>query len=152
MEDFTRGNVMRDFKIGRCFSILHRRSQQFIVAACAPLSLSYPECVLLLAVFEEQGKSQDELADVLFLDKAVVTRTITLLEHKKFLYREHDSKDRRIKRIFLTEEARRHEKFLKEVFSRWTNYLFAGFSEKDLTSLEIGLSTLADRAKMYNVH
>lgn len=143
---------MEDFKIGRCFSILHRRSQQFIVAACVPLSLSYPECVLLLAVFEEQGRSQDDLADVLFLDKAVVTRTITLLEHKNFLYREHDKKDRRIKRVYLTQEAKRHENFLKEIFTKWSNYLFAGFSEKDLKSLELGISAIADRAKMYNVH
>ena len=152
MEDFKRKRVMEDCKISRYFSILHRRSQQFIAAACAPLSLSYPECILLFAVFEEQGKSQDELADILFLDKAVITRTITLLEHKNFLYREQDSKDRRIKRIFLTDEARRHEDFITDIFSKWTSYLFAGFNEKDLRSIEFAISTLADRAKKYNIH
>ena len=143
---------MEDFKIGRCFSILHRRSQQFVVAACAKLSLSYPECVMLLAVFEEEGKSQDELADILFLDKAVITRTITMLEQKNFLRREHDEKDRRVKRIFLTDEARRHEEFLRGVFDRWKDYLFANFCEKDLKSFELEVSALANRAKMFNVH
>ena len=138
---------MEDFKLSRCFSILHRRSQQFIVTECSSLDLSYPECILLLAVFEEEARSQDELAELLFLDKAVVTRTITMLEQKNFITRRHDNKDRRIKRIFLTEEARRHEKFLRDVFHKWIYYLFMGIEDTDSKTVENGIFALSDRAK-----
>ena len=48
--------------IGRWFSILHRRSQIFVVEASARLNLTYSENVMLLRIFDHEGARQDELA------------------------------------------------------------------------------------------
>ena len=85
--------------IGRSFSVLHRRSQLFVSAACEHLHLSYLEYVMLMRVFSFEGISQEDLSAALCLDKAVVTRTITLLEEKEMVCREKDVRDRRKKRI-----------------------------------------------------
>lgn len=68
--------------IGRWFSVLHRRSQIFVVEACEKLHLTYSEYVMLLRIYDHEGARQDELAAMLYLDKAVVTRTMTMLEKK----------------------------------------------------------------------
>ena len=103
--------------VARCFAILHRRSQNFLVEACQKLGLTYSEYVLFMRVFENEGTSQEDLAALLFVDKAVVTRTMKLLEEKNLIYREKDAVDRRMKRIYLTEFGRSQQEFLVKVLN-----------------------------------
>ena len=51
--------------IGRWFSVLHRRSQIFVVEACEKLHLTYSEYVMLLRIYDHEGARQDELATML---------------------------------------------------------------------------------------
>lgn len=37
---------------------------------------------MLIRIFDNEGAKQDELASMLYLDKAVVTRTVNLLQEK----------------------------------------------------------------------
>ena len=71
--------------IGRCFTILHRRSQAFVTAACARLHLTYSEYVLMIRLYDAEGASQEELASMLYLDKAVVTRSRPRPAHQAHL-------------------------------------------------------------------
>ena len=93
--------------IGRWFSVLHRRSQIFVVEACEKLHLTYSEYVMLLRIYDHEGARQDELAAMLYLDKAVVTRTMTMLEKKGLVYREQDARDKRAKHVYLTDYGKK---------------------------------------------
>lgn len=44
--------------IGRWFSILHRRSQIFVVEASARLNLTYSENVMLLRIFDHEARAR----------------------------------------------------------------------------------------------
>lgn len=44
--------------------------------------------MLLIRIYDAEGLSQEELAGVLYLDKAVVTRSLTLLEQKGLIRRD----------------------------------------------------------------
>ena len=46
--------------IGRWFSVLHRRSQIFVVEACEKLHLTYSEYVMLLRIYDHEGARQDD--------------------------------------------------------------------------------------------
>ena len=78
--------------IAHCFGVIRRRSQAFVVEACEKLHLTYSEYALLLKLYDAEGCSQDDMAGMLYLDKAVVTRVIKTLEGKGFIYREQDDK------------------------------------------------------------
>ena len=132
--------------VARCFGILHRRSQAFVVDACQKLHLTYSEYVMLLRIYGQEGCSQEDMAAQLHVDKAVVTRVIKLLEEKNFIYREKDSTDRRIKRIYLTELGRSQEGFLKDVVNRWGRYLSSGMKPEVVTVLLEGFQDLAERS------
>ena len=131
--------------VARCFAILHRRSQNFLVEACQKLGLTYSEYVLFMRVFENEGTSQEDLAALLFVDKAVVTRTMKLLEEKNLIYREKDAVDRRMKRIYLTEFGRSQQEFLVKVLNSWADYLVAGMERSEITQLMQGFHKLAER-------
>ena len=52
--------------VGRWFSILHRRSQLFVVEACQKLDLTFSEYIMLIRIFDHEGAKQDELWDRIY--------------------------------------------------------------------------------------
>ena len=130
---------------GRWFSILYRRSQQFIVEACQRMGLTFSEFTLLVRIHSNPGVKQDDLAKVLFLDKAVVTRTINSLENKGYIVRSQDKLDKRVKHVYLSVEAESYYPFLHNVLKRWTEYLTEGMSEKELEKMAKSFQHLTDR-------
>ena len=131
---------------GRWFSILYRRSQQFIVEACQRMGLTFSEFTLLVRIHDTPGVKQDDLAKVLFLDKAVVTRTINSLEQKGFIVRSQDKLDKRVKHVYLSVEAESYYPFLHNVLKRWMDYLCEGMKGKDIEKMEKLFHHLTERA------
>ena len=132
--------------IGRWFTILNRRSQLFVTQCCKDLNITYSEYVLLIRIYDAEGLSQEELASVLFLDKAVVTRSLTLLEQKGLIRREVDARDRRIRRVYLTEYARTQEAFFQGIIRAWVQYLAAGINAEEVGATIQGFHDAAMRA------
>lgn len=131
---------------GRWFSILHRRSQLFVVEACQKYGLTFSEYIMLIRIYDHEGAKQDDLAAMLYLDKAVVTRTINLLVDKGFIYREADGDDRRIRHIYLTDYGREQHEYLRNVIQGWVDYLVADMDKAEVKELFNGFHKLVDRA------
>ncbi len=132
--------------VGRWFSILHRRSQLFVVEACQELNLTFSEYIMLIRIFDNEGAKQDELASMLYLDKAVVTRTVNLLQEKGLIYREQDENDRRVRHIYLTDYGREQHNFLRNIIQGWVDYLVADMNEEEVRVLFNGFGQLVERA------
>src|SRR5215470_5370398 len=56
-------------------------------------------------LFRNDGVTQSELAEILEVEKATLGRLLDRLEHKGWVRRETDAADRRVRRVFLTEEV-----------------------------------------------
>jgi DNA-binding MarR family transcriptional regulator len=137
---------MRYFQIAHNLAVLRRRSHAFIVERCHRLDLTYAEFAMLMQLYEQEGQSQEEVAQCLYLDKAAVTRISKLLEEKNILYREKDDKDRRIKRFYLTEFGHSQREFLEGVLKCWIDYMAEDMMDKEREAFLQQLSKLADRA------
>ena len=131
--------------IAHCFGVIRRRSQAFVVEACEKLHLTYSEYALLLKLYDAEGCSQDDMAGMLYLDKAVVTRVIKTLEGKGFIYREQDDKDRRMKRLYVTEFGKTQEEFIKNIIKRLVDYMASQMPVDEVQSLMTGFQDLADK-------
>ena len=132
--------------VGRWFSILHRRSQLFVVEACQELNLTFSEYIMLIRIFDNEGAKQDDLASMLYLDKAVVTRTVNLLQEKGLIYREQDENDRRVRHIYLTDYGREQHNFLRNIIQGWVDYLVADMNEEEVRVLFNGFGQLVEGA------
>lgn len=143
MEEF----IMDDYvNVGRCFSILHRRSRLFVEEACQELNLTFSEYSILMRIYSNEGVKQDDLANMLYLDKAVVTRTINLLQEKKLIYRQQGQNDRRVRHIYLTEYGRQQYDFLCSIVKAWVDYLVADMEPELVNKLFQGFNALSERA------
>jgi DNA-binding MarR family transcriptional regulator len=69
------------------------------------LGLTRSQWWVLNHLFRNDGAMQSELADVLEVEKATLGRLLDRLEQKGWVRRESDPGDRRVRRVFLTEEV-----------------------------------------------
>ncbi len=142
---------MNHINFGRSFDILQRKTQQFVKTACAPLQLTYAEYVLLMQILITEGKSQDELAEILELDKSAITRTLSTLEQKQMIRRELVAQDKRFKRIFPTDLARARREFLDAILRDWMEFLGLGETKPNMEILSAELEHAVEKACSVNI-
>ena len=128
------------------FALLNRRGQAIITSACGNMELSYSEYVILMRLFESEGRTQDNLAALLSLDKAVITRIVNELEKKSLVRRERDSRDKRVRHLYTTDLAKALEPKLREVLDNLLEYLFANLAENEREILYKGVLSAMERA------
>lgn len=131
--------------VAQCFGIVRRRTQALVVEACSDLNMTYSEIALILKLYDSEGCSQDEMANNLYLDKAVVTRVIKTLEEKELIYRNQDAIDRRLKRLYLTDKGRSLEPFIKGVVNKLLAFLAKDMDPKQVELLMEGFTNLSKK-------
>ena len=71
-----------------------------------PMGLTYPQYLVMLLLWEQDGRSVNELGQPLHLDSGTLTPLLKRMEKAGFITRKRDTKDERIMRIHLTEHGR----------------------------------------------
>ncbi|WP_152568848.1 MarR family transcriptional regulator [Microvirga sp. BSC39] len=87
------------YSVSHAFSRAYR---QFL----DPLGLTYPQYVVLLVLWEQDGLTVKEIGDRLFLDSGTLTPLLKRLESAGHIRRARDKKDERQVRISLTKTGR----------------------------------------------
>lgn len=123
---------------GKFISVLHRYSQRYITKELEKLNIGSGQYIFLLCLYKKDGVSQECLSEALGIDKGTTARAISHLVKEGYLTREVDPEDRRLYRVFLTEQAISVKPQLRAVLLEWRDILLKGFSETEKdTALEI---------------
>ena len=72
------------------------------------LGITYPQYLVMLVLWEEDGLTVKQIGDRLFLDSGTLTPVLKRLEGAALVVRRRDDKDERQVRVRLTEMGRRH--------------------------------------------
>lgn len=83
---------------------------------------------VLTHIFRNDGATQSELADVLEVEKATLGRLLDRLEAKGWVRREGHAADRRVKRVFLTDEVEPVIKAMRAAAAEVRREALAGLS------------------------
>ena len=88
---------------------------------------------ILSALWEREGRSQSELAEITLKDTANITRMIDVMENKGLVFREKDPLDRRTYKIFLTKQGQELQNRLVPVVQSFTERALSclGRAERD---------------------
>ncbi len=70
-----------------------------------PLNLTYPQYLVLLVLWEEDGLSVSEIGERLMLDSGTLTPLLKRLERAQIIRRQRSSEDEREVKIWLTPKA-----------------------------------------------
>jgi DNA-binding MarR family transcriptional regulator len=87
-------------------SYSYRALQKAFARELADYHLGWGHFAILVAVYEKEGRSQDGLALSRGFDKTMIAKSVVRLEEGGLICRKVDPKDKRVKRLYLTEKGR----------------------------------------------
>jgi DNA-binding MarR family transcriptional regulator len=102
---------------------------------------------VMRVIWTQEGPRQQDLADLLYKDKAAITKIIHNLEKRDLLERVNDEEDARNKRIVLTPKGAALKKKVLPVLETFLDGVVAGFSEKELNTTRHVLAGIIDKLK-----
>ncbi len=98
----------------------------------APLGITRSQWWVLAFISRNNGLPQTQLANELDVGKVALGSLIDRLQQGGFVTREPDEKDRRVKRVFLTDNARQLLNDIEPVSSDFNGRILEGVSLEDI--------------------
>ena len=86
---------------------------------------------VLRALWDQEGITHSELAQILHVKPSTVTNTIKRMEKAGFVERRDDPSDQRVSRVYLTDAGRQIRARVQAVWAEMDQEVFAGFSEEE---------------------
>ena len=117
--------------IGKYISQIYRKGRIFIGRGLEEYNIGQGQFMFLLELYIEDGRNQEELAEVLKIDKGTTARAIKKLEESGFIRREKDEKDKRSNRVYLTKEGKEMKDNIFFVLNQWDKKMSEQLDEEE---------------------
>ena len=99
------------------------------------VGLTRAQWLVLTRLHRRPGASQSELSEMLEVEKATAGRMIDRLEANGWVVRKADPRDRRINRLYLTDEAERTHMAIRPIAEATVDDALAGLSARQRDTL-----------------
>ena len=142
-------NDVTDLELGRIIARLYRQGRWYMDQRMASFGLGSGQHIFLFHLYRHNGTSQDELTRALELDKATTARALQKLEEKGYVNRLSDEKDKRINRVYLTEQAYAIQEELQSFSKEWQSILVSDLTSDELVDLKYLIEKIAQNGSTY---
>ncbi|QQO09182.1 MarR family winged helix-turn-helix transcriptional regulator [Breznakiella homolactica] len=132
--------------IGELASVLYRQYQAFINREMKEYGVNSSEFLYLIRIPDSGTVNQTYLAETVFCDNAIVSRSIQSLADKKLVARERSGEDKRAVMVSLTPAGRKAKQAGLEKRDLWKKTVMYDLSEKNSVTLIRTLKKMASRA------
>jgi DNA-binding MarR family transcriptional regulator len=139
----------RDKSIGFLISYLTRQGHRYFELEFGVHGLNRGSIFFLKRLYKQDGVRQNELSNSLHYDKANITRIVQKLLELGFVLRDNDKDDKRAKKIFLTEKAKKFEPTFKAIFEGWGTIISKDFQPEDEEKIWRFLKQMSENTKQY---
>lgn len=130
--------------VGKWISVLHRQFIVYVNHAVKDLNMNSSEFMYLVNLYENEGISQEELSQILMIDKAATARAIKNLIEHGYVTKERSDVDKRAFCLHLTDKAYSIREEVNEVMHKWNCMLSTGVEEVCLDHVISGLKQMSD--------
>ncbi len=107
---------------------LHRQRADVLLGE---IGLHVGQEMILCALWDHEGATQTELADLLLIQPATVTNALKRLEREGYVDRREDPDDQRVSRVFSTEEGRNLKGPIHEKWGQLERESFGGLTSEE---------------------
>lgn len=108
----------------------------------ATIDLSFPEMQVLMALSGKKEANQEQIAQIIGIDKSSVAKTLSKLEGRSLVTRRQNPVNKRENLVSLAPDAACVLKGMGDVYSAWEDDVFAGVEPADRKTFEAVLETL----------
>jgi DNA-binding MarR family transcriptional regulator len=109
------------------------------------LGLTRSQWLVINRLHRRPGATQSELAEMLEVEKATAGRMVDRMEKKGWVVRRADAADRRVNRLFLTEEADLIHVQLAQIAERTVDDALAALSAPERDQFSVGMRQVKRR-------
>ena len=99
------------------------------------IGLTRSQWWVLVHLYRRDGLVQAELAEILEIERPTLGRLLDRLENKGWLRRQADPKDRRVKRVYLTDEVKPAMKSLRRIAADLRQQVLEGLNNDEREQL-----------------
>lgn len=140
--------MMESFSnLGRYVSICDRLMKMYYDRGLSEFEIGWGQQFYVEYLYDHPGASPQEMVSCIHVDKATLTKIIKKLTEVGYLQVTSDSKDRRVKHLYLTEKAVPAAMRIKQIHAAFYEVLSAGIPPEELALTERTLQRMAD-----NIH
>lgn len=130
--------------IGRSISIIDRLMKMYYNHALEGFGIGWGQQFYVEYLYDHPGASPQEMAEYIRVDKATLTKVIQKLSQLGFLEIAADEMDKRIKHLYLTEQALPAVHRIKEVHASFYETLRGTISSAELEQAEQVLDQITE--------
>ena len=138
--------------IGLDSSILYRCNQKYFDKMLQEYGIGYTQFYFLVAIYENEGISMNELAVQGSFDKGTITKSIQKLEQLEYVRIVSNENDKRSKLLYTSEKARRILPELYMLRQEWNEYLSSELSEEEKKVYTEAVAKMIAKAREYSLH
>lgn len=128
--------------IGRYISQIYRKGNSFISKRLNELGIGSGQVMFLLELYRQDGRNQEELSDVLNIDKGTTARAIKKLEEQGFLIREKNIDDKRAYKVYLTDKSKELKNDIYAIMSSWEEVITSNLDKEESENMIILLKKI----------
>lgn len=100
----------------------------------------------ILKICQNPGISQEQLAQMILINKSNVTRQLALLEQNGFITRSSSEKDKRVMQVFPTQKALDIYPKVYKLLLEWNACLIEDFTEEECHQLQSLMERVMNKA------
>lgn len=118
--------------IGKYISEIYRNSCRFFSKEFLKLNLGVGQYIFLIQLYKRDGINQEELSELLKIDKANTARAIKRLEEEGYVIRTRCKEDKRAYNVFLTDKALDIKEEFFGILQSWENNITQPLTEEEI--------------------
>ena len=128
-------NETKRAPIGKYISQIYRKGNSFISKEISKFGIGSGQIMFLIELYKNDGISQEELSEILNIDKATPGRAIKKLEKEELLIKVKDENDKRAYKLYLTEKSKSIEDNIKNALNEWEKHISKELSQEEVNIL-----------------
>lgn len=128
--------------LNKYVSMIYRASQGHLDEALKKYELSSGTYPFILALYDNEGISQNALSEYVKVDKALSARAIKKLIELEYVEKTVNSKDSRAYKLYLTEKAKSIVPEVMKALDGWLDIITNGLTEEEKETAECLLQNM----------
>lgn len=122
--------------ISKYISQLYRKSRIFVSKGVSQFDIGSGQLMFLIALYNKDGRIQEEITESLQIDKATTARALKKLEEEDYIVRVRNIEDKRSNKIYLTEKSKAMKKEIYSVIDNWNYKISESLTEEEEKTLK----------------
>ncbi len=129
------------------FGILYRTFSNYISKSIVSKDLSFSDSVFLVNIGENEGVSQEEIANSLAIDKAAIARSVKRMEQKGYIRTNKSDRDKRAKELYLSGSGKELFQYMMDLNGGWLKQVLGDLDADEIRIFAKTIAEISERAK-----